>query len=1004
MRRLVDLFNRTWDDFYHDALQCFVRSGSDECVCEAQSTFYRELLCTSWVPTKEKYRQRPTTKPAIVLSRPCKLYLQESKTLQMLHCHVHYIDAKLSIGNPKFVTALGIQTQNLITPEFMMEMLGKWSSSGHDGKPLEQTVFKASRIHMSSVYHFILESCRIGDRDRLRAIRSFFHQEKAVFVPRRSEIEKSAGELVTGSFFTVKQVCRGDPSKLVSKVQKTCRDAMCPGPQLLGDAYRCLGKDRCLHLLTLFQQKLEMKATPSTQSYIDVMEYLTSSVPTPYISIVRDLQDLYIEVVRKMETVARDEAWTRASRKDPDLPPSIAGFKSEDDSRQDRDVDAAIYAAGVEITVLDSDEATRVREYVPGKKLFASCKKVWISTKEYPLIDDDQNSSKLFELTKSVHFVHIVEDEKVSTQSTRPRYAKDMDRDRYDAPRSAKNMAIQFGEEWLVKIHTFLECCGVRKLSDSLQKQALYDTCSPCPALQRHVHNIIPYIQRYLFAEHDLAYRRLMDEGLEDKLQNMQFLTADRLSTVYVIEDIDAQSAQKIECDSVLSKREALVVSSKVWGQSKERYKVVNRELATLFLRPTHGEFELFFSFIDSVTGKLQDGGALKAYLDKRDVKNLPKDEIKWQVPNPEGECEVETGTSEDQNEDEVPSETNLLPPIQSTAARTHHTLRKSEDGSIRSWPPRSSTMPPKENARPSTSDKHKQHEWQIPSEPQPWKGPTGQTKRDHPGTARRNGSRFVTHQEERLSRTDESSHQNEMPASTGSPQTPSTSQPDRHESSSANYAAAPTHFQQTLLIPSFPGQNPNSSFGHNSLVPPLLPPPPMASLPVELPFSPPPITTIQFEQVATAGQLRVPTSVMLSATSTVQEIGRYGEELVYMYIQEQKERGLLQYNGQLSPTVEVNWANQQKESGWPFDIKVEFPVPSQSTPQSFFIEVKTTVSENKGVFEISNQQLQFAYQQQNAFHLYRVYNAGKATVKMCRIQNLHQHLDAHQIALYMVV
>lgn len=111
-----------------------------------------------------------------------------------------------------------------------------------------------------------------------------------------------------------------------------------------------------------------------------------------------------------------------------------------------------------------------------------------------------------------------------------------------------------------------------------------------------------------------------------------------------------------------------------------------------------------------------------------------------------------------------------------------------------------------------------------------------------------------------------------------------------------------------------------------------------------------------------------------------------------------------VQYNGQLSSTVEVNWANQKEESGWPFDIKVEFPVPGQSTPQSFFIEVKTTMSENKGVFEISNRQLQFAYQQQNAFHLYRVYNAGKATVKMCRIQNLHQYLDAHQIALYMVV
>ena len=982
MQQLLALFQKTWDNTYSEAISSSVYSGSEQELIKTRSSFHRQLVRTSWIPTKEKYRQTSRKTPPSVLYCPSELFLSEKKTNQLLSFHVHYVDADLS--NTNLIEALEIQTESKISAAFMMEKLGEWSGSYNaENRSVDRRMFKTSLNHMSSVYQFILGSCRLGDKDRWNTIRSFFRRETAIFVPCRSDIGKDPRTLVTGSFFTISQVCRCDASsdKIVQTVQKTCNGAVCPGPQLLEVAYSSLESDGCAQILELFEERLAMSPNPSVQSYIELMEYLTSSIPVPNDSSVKDMQALYIEVVRKMEKTALDEAWTRTSKKNPDLPPTIEKFR-RNQMKDDRDVEAAIVAVNEKSTVLQNEDATIVRESVHGKKLFASSPRKWVSSTESLFINDDENTWKLFRSSESIQFVHIAREDKLVSKMSKQLATSAVLRNRqhakyafqysnrqfYNAPRREQAMVPQVKEERLEKIHTFLECCGVRKLSESLQKKALYESCSSYSPLEYHVYNVMPYIQRYLLTEHEDVYQKLIDKKLRDKLQIMRCQVAERLEMVYTIEGVDVQTEVQ-ECDYVMSTEGNLFVSSKASRQSLEQYETINRELATFFLHPTHAQFQEFVSFVDSVTARLNDRKKLRDFLKYQDVKKRPDTETKWQLLSLEVNC-VDEPDSCDEDNDEIPYEAPPpLPPI---------IIRDPYRGT-NNWPPGSSTLPHKFSAQKHTKDQQKKEEWPMPSRSPRWQGSTEQNALKHPKETSEIGS---VQQEDKT---------------IGTNQTEGTADAVNSPYASVDNPAVPPYFQQTLLQPFFPGHDPTAQNGQASLLPPLFPPPLTASLQSELP-------PIQFEPVATAAQLQYPVSLTLNSRSTLQEISRYGEELVYLFFQQQKELGMLQYNGEPSYTVAVNWVNEDDESGKPYDIEIQFSLPDQSTPQSFFIEVKTTLSSDKGIFEISSRQIQFAQEHGHMFQLYRVFNAGRGMVQLYRLQNLAQYLDTNQVKLYMVI
>ena len=69
------------------------------------------------------------------------------------------------------------------------------------------------------------------------------------------------------------------------------------------------------------------------------------------------------------------------------------------------------------------------------------------------------------------------------------------------------------------------------------------------------------------------------------------------------------------------------------------------------------------------------------------------------------------------------------------------------------------------------------------------------------------------------------------------------------------------------------------------------------------------------------------------------------------------------------------------------------------------YIEVKSTRSHSKKEFEISSQQVKFAFEQGSSFHLYRVSGlTSTSKVRIRRLVNLSMYLNNKSVRLYMVL
>ena len=145
-------------------------------------------------------------------------------------------------------------------------------------------------------------------------------------------------------------------------------------------------------------------------------------------------------------------------------------------------------------------------------------------------------------------------------------------------------------------------------------------------------------------------------------------------------------------------------------------------------------------------------------------------------------------------------------------------------------------------------------------------------------------------------------------------------------------------------------------------------------------------------------GALTVPEGLAPNEGDSKAEEGRWGEQLVYSY--------LVQSARHDPRIISVTWINEDQETGDPYDIVVttgSLQYPREVS--TIYIEVKSTVSDTKNFFEMSLQQIHFACDKNDAFHLYRVFNAGQqVAVRLMRLENLALKLDRKEVKLCMFV
>jgi len=126
-------------------------------------------------------------------------------------------------------------------------------------------------------------------------------------------------------------------------------------------------------------------------------------------------------------------------------------------------------------------------------------------------------------------------------------------------------------------------------------------------------------------------------------------------------------------------------------------------------------------------------------------------------------------------------------------------------------------------------------------------------------------------------------------------------------------------------------------------------------------------------------------------------EVGMMGEEIVYkhlchLYADELKKE-----------TVNIEWLNEDEEFGLPYDMKLTFFDERQ--PPVLYIEVKTTFRDEKKEFEISSNQIRFAFEQGERFQLYRLTGIrSPKEMKLRRLANLATYLNNKSVKLFMVL
>ena len=127
-----------------------------------------------------------------------------------------------------------------------------------------------------------------------------------------------------------------------------------------------------------------------------------------------------------------------------------------------------------------------------------------------------------------------------------------------------------------------------------------------------------------------------------------------------------------------------------------------------------------------------------------------------------------------------------------------------------------------------------------------------------------------------------------------------------------------------------------------------------------------------------------VPASALAAAGTFADEearaVGRWGERLLYETLRELGEK--------------VTWVNEVQEQGLPFDVILERTPPT-------YIEVKSTISKTKQLFQLSVKELQFAEKMGDLYTIYRVYGAGSDDVSLASLRNLAQHLADGSLGLF---
>ncbi|XP_076616737.1 uncharacterized protein LOC143339417 isoform X1 [Chaetodon auriga] len=772
----------------------------------------------------------------------------------------------------------------------------------------------------------------------LSTLKQLFQHTPAVFI----EYNRRNDGWCSGHFYHLKEVCWSDPTAMFLRYKQLTHgpDSPVQEPKILAPFYNPLDG-----MKVFFMRLLNVDPSPNMNQYVGLLELICSSSPIPTAEVLQDVSVLYARLALKC---------------------TIPLSGDQENIHQPK---------------LDHSYCSTLKGMVSDKKIFPTKDNSWVSLARKPMIPDSKELEKIFKPHKQVCLLNLPPPEKKTARKSKTGNF---------GPGERVNTMPSFEEK---DRSLFLEICGIRQLSQCVKTEPQTENLRPCPPLQTMVRSVIPYIQRFLYHHDELCevYSELIDNNIGEKIRRLYFGQVGKLYIRYQLDVADSEVVEVQDVNCLLKDNKELYLQKDHLSAKLD----ICRELVKLFCTERSHRKELM-AFLSGLITSLSDSGSLRRYLLKEDIRELPSEEEVWEVPEPPKlDINLERVLSRSDSFISSPEEPSR--PAQEDGAQT-----------LVCWPPRASILNAATNRTAGHADSSVVEAvmkmWPPPAAP---KDRAPEKDVAHRESSQSLSSSHEANQPPRNSRPADPQRvhpgqPNPAAVTSNTPKPPERSQ--QSETTASNRAeggeestaprppsAQPAETAREQPAPSSPGAPEavvlSSTFQGTAATAETQRPP----LNLDFPHW---NTQATLEDMALTCQR--PTTVLLSDDAMdMVAIGEWGEQLVNSFLCHWRD------SGDPGRPTHILWCNQDGETGQPYDFKLTFG--QAGWPAVVYVEVKSTIKKEKSFIHLSANELDFALKEKERYHIFRVYSAGDAqNVRLCRIQNLAQHLHTKDVPLYL--
>ncbi|XP_033896948.3 uncharacterized protein LOC117424580 isoform X3 [Acipenser ruthenus] len=741
-------------------------------------------------------------------------------------------------------------------------------------------------------------------------------------------------EFTSGRFYFMKEVCWTDPTRMFQRYRDLVRQAegSVQEPHVLAPFYKQLN-----NMKDLFLKALNIEVIPSMKQYVDLLELICNKWSLPTSEILQDVSVIYAILAEKC--TIPDEHETEVQ--------------------------------------LNQNYCKSLKEMLKDRKVFPSKDNCWVTLARHPLIPDNKTVERFFKSYSQVCLLNLppADLKPVSKAKTSSKQGKHTLKEKvFDEDRRAR----------------FLEICGVCSLSQCIRVEAQTENYRPCPSVQRLVRKVVPDIQKFIYQDFRHIHKELKENNIAGLLKSLSFGQVGKLYIQYQLTLPDMEPLFEKEDVICLLKDKQLYIQK---DHIRSRIDIC-REVVKLFSKENKDFGKELERFLQGLMSCLDDEAALKRFLHKEDISDLPENEEKWEVPKP---LEIE----QEQKGYRIGDQ---LHRALSTSEEEPKTAAEDGEKTLACWPPKSSMNGVSYSPSGQAADMVMKM-WPPPAQP----SPSTDTKvyfNTHTHGNSEGTSDIKEHCSSQLNGNRSSGFTpHHTPVHDTGVQTPKLPDPQLQDSpkeTGQNQQLPAENTEADKPVPS------NASLSNHQ--PPAgpavysvfqgsasLPRPP---LPLDCPvWAQRQPHEALLEDLTIESSVSGPQAVIFNEdTQDNIAIGEWGERLVYAFLLDWKENGIH------NRPREIVWNNRNGESGQPCDFKVTFAT-DDGVLSEVFIEVKATVKAEKSFIHLSANELHLALKEKERYHIYRVYNAGDTRhVRLCRIKNLAQCLHAKELELFLFV